>query len=176
MECLHGKPTSCSTTKNGSFWFCGQNPSCGFICTEDESYVFQRGLEAWRNTNVKQPTCESHQQPARFRVVNDLQKDNYGRPYFTCADRQNPCPLWMWADENQIEKPDCYHGQSAAMKRVKTDGPNKRRLFFCCASDNSCRYFQWVPEQPVKSASRVEDPFKPLFYNDFFENELKKHN
>ena len=34
----------------------------------------------------------------------------------------------------------------------------------------------WVPEQPVKSASRVEDPFKPLFYNDFFENELKKHN
>ena len=82
----------------------------------------------------------------------------------------------MWADENQVEKPDCYHGQSAAMKRVKADGPNKRRLFFYCASDNSCRYFQWEPEQPVKSASRVEDPFKPLFYNDFFENELKKHN
>ena len=25
---------------------------------KDESYVFQRALEAWRNTNVKQPTCE----------------------------------------------------------------------------------------------------------------------
>ena len=24
MECLHGKPASCSTTKKGSFWFCGQ--------------------------------------------------------------------------------------------------------------------------------------------------------
>ena len=46
MECLHGKPASCSTTKNGSFWFCGQQPSCGFICTEDEGFLFQRALAA----------------------------------------------------------------------------------------------------------------------------------
>ena len=74
----------------------------------------------------------------------------------------------MWVDENQVEKRDCYHRQSAAIKRVKKDGPNKGRLSFCCASDNSCRYFPWVPEQPVKSASRVEDAFKHLFYHHFF--------
>ena len=26
MNCLHGKPAAYSTTSNGSFWFCNQNP------------------------------------------------------------------------------------------------------------------------------------------------------
>ena len=110
MECLHGKPASSSTTKKGSFWFCGQKPSCEFICTEDEGYTFEKAITAWRKTNVKQPVCETHRRPAKFRVVKDLQKASYGRPYFTCADCENPCSLWMWADENPIERPNCYHG------------------------------------------------------------------
>ena len=27
MECLHGKPVSCSKTTNGVFFYCGQKPS-----------------------------------------------------------------------------------------------------------------------------------------------------
>ena len=73
--------------------------SCGFTCSEDEGYTFQRALEAWRSTNVEQPVCDEHRKPARFRVVKDLQKESYGRPYFTCADCESPCSLWMWADE-----------------------------------------------------------------------------
>ena len=170
MECLHGKPASCSTTKNGSFWFCGQKPSCGFICTEDEGYIFQTALEAWRNTNVKQLICDTHHRPAKFRVVRDLQKESYGRPYFTCADRENPCSLRMWADQNQIEKPNCYHGQQTAMKRVKKDGRNKGRLFFCCANEKSCQYFQWAPEEESAkpSSGDVEDSFVPNFYNSLY--------
>ena len=158
------EPASCSTMKNGSFWFCGQKPSCAFICTEDEGYIF---LEAWRNTNVKQPICDTHHRPAKFRVVRDLHKESYGRPYFTCADHENPCSLWMWADENQIEKPNCYHGQQTVMKRVKKGGRNKGRLFFCCANKKSCQYFQWAPEEESAkpSSGDVEDSFVPKFYN-----------
>ncbi|CAB3990569.1 Hypothetical predicted protein [Paramuricea clavata] len=87
-----------------SFWFCGQKPSCGFLCTENEGYVYQMALAAWRAIDLKQPICESHHKPAKFRVVKDIQKESYGRPYFTCAERENPCSLWMWADEKQVEK------------------------------------------------------------------------
>ena len=166
MECLHGKPASSLITKNGSFWFYGQKPSCGFICMEEEGYAVQKALAAWRTTNLKQPICESHRKPVKFRVVKDLMKESYGRPYFTCADRENPCSLWMWADENQIEKPNCYHGHQTVMKRVKRDRPNKGRLFFCCANEKSCQYFQWAPEE--ESAKPCGDPFVPNFYNSLY--------
>ncbi|CAB4043754.1 Hypothetical predicted protein, partial [Paramuricea clavata] len=50
-------------------------------------------------------------------------KKSYGRPYFTCASRENPCSLWMWADEKEIEKPNCYHNELCAVKRVKNKVP-----------------------------------------------------
>jgi hypothetical protein len=76
-------------------------------------------LAAWRAIDLKQPICESHHKPAKFRVVKDIQKESYGRPYFTCAERENTCSLWMWADEKQVEKPNCHHGQPCVMKKVK---------------------------------------------------------
>ena len=97
--------------KKDRFGFVGKNLAVhGFICSEDEGNTFQRALEAWRSTNVEQPICDKHRKPARFRVVKDLQKESYGRPYFTCADRENSCSFWMWADNNQVEKPNCHHG------------------------------------------------------------------
>ena len=169
MECLHGKPASSSTTKKGSFWFCEQKPSCGFICSEDEGYTFQRALEAWRSTNVEQPVCDEHRKPARFRVVKDLQKESYGRPYFTCADCESPCSLWMWADKNQVEKSNCHHELSTAMKRVRKDGPNKGRLFFCCVNEKPWGYFQMAPQERFsKPPSRsVENRFCQCFNNDY---------
>lgn len=32
----------------------------GFICSEDEGYIFQRATAAWKNTNVKHPICPTH--------------------------------------------------------------------------------------------------------------------
>ena len=105
MECLYGKPASSSTTKKGSFWFYGQKPSCVSSVQRKKDIHFNEALEAWRSTNVEQPISDEHCKPARFRVVKGLQKESYGRPYLTCADREN-----MWADENQVEKPNCHHG------------------------------------------------------------------
>ena len=44
MECMHGKPASNLTMDKGSFWFCGQKPSCGFLCAEEDGYLFQTAL------------------------------------------------------------------------------------------------------------------------------------
>jgi hypothetical protein len=166
MECLHGKPASCSTTKKRSFWFCGQKPSCGFLCTEDEGYVYQMALAAWRAIDLKQPICESHHKPAKFRVVKDIQKESYVRPYFTCAERENPYSLWMWADEKQVEKPNCHHGQPCVMKKVKKEGPNTGRKLFCCCNENQCGYFEWAPEEPLQPT--IPEPFIPMFYNSTY--------
>ena len=164
MECLHGKPASRSTTKKGSFWFCGQNPGCGFICVEDEGFLFQKAIATWRSTNLEQPICETHRKPAKFRVVKDMLKESFGRPYFTCAMREDPCSLWIWADENHVEKPNCHHGQPCAMRKVKKLGPNTGRRFFRCSNETSCGYFEWIPEESLKPHS-VEEPFIPSFYN-----------
>ena len=48
MNCLHGKPADHSTTSNGTFWFCGENPSCNFICAENECYIYEKAIMAWR--------------------------------------------------------------------------------------------------------------------------------
>jgi hypothetical protein len=167
MECLHGKAASNSTTDKGSFWFCGQKPSCGFLCTEEDGYLFQTALTAWRATGLTQPICESHRKPAKFRVVKDMLKKSYGRPYFTCASRKNPCSLWMWADEKEAEKPNCYHNEPCAVKRVKKQGPNTGKKFFCCCNENRCDYFEWGPEELPKQPDTMA-PFVPLFYSRYY--------
>ena len=34
------KPASSLTTKNGTFWFCGQKPSRKFICPDQDCYMY----------------------------------------------------------------------------------------------------------------------------------------
>jgi ssDNA-binding Zn-finger/Zn-ribbon topoisomerase 1 len=86
MKCLHGEPASTSTTKNGSFWFCDQNPSCNFFCSEHEGYQFEKAIAV----EQPQPQCHGHHKPARMRIVKDLMKGSYGRP-FVCSDKKSPC-------------------------------------------------------------------------------------
>ena len=39
-----------------------------------------------------------------------------------------------------------------SVRKVKKETINKDRLFFCCAQNDSCNYFEWVPEKPYCSA------------------------
>jgi hypothetical protein len=98
MNCLHGQPAATSTTQNGSFWFCNQNPSCNFFCSEDEGYLFEKAIDAWKSTKQTHPKCTKHQKLAKMRVVKDLMKPNYGRPFFVCSDKAKPCSFWVWGD------------------------------------------------------------------------------
>ena len=65
MKCLHGEPCAQSTTEKGSFWFCNQNSSCKLICSEDENYLYEKAIGAWKSTKQPQPRCEKHNKLAK---------------------------------------------------------------------------------------------------------------
>ena len=76
--------------------------------------------------------CEKHGKLAKMRVVKNLLKSNYGRPFFVCSDQTNPCSFWAWAGDVQpVAKPKCRHGFPSVIRKVKKETINKGRLFFC---------------------------------------------
>jgi hypothetical protein len=81
MECLQGKSASTSTTNNGSFWFCGQNPSCHFFCSEEDGYRFEKAIRTWKSAGAHQPQCHEHQKLARMRIVKDPMREDYGNHF-----------------------------------------------------------------------------------------------
>ena len=151
MNCLHGEHAAYSTTSNGSFWFRGQNPTCNFFCAEDEGYLFEKAITAWGCTEQPHPRCDEHRKLAKMCVVKDLMKANYGRPFFVCGEKSKPCSFWVWGDVQPLAKPECRHGLPCAVRKVKKEGLNKDRLFFCCANDmeSTCRFFEWAPDQKL---------------------------
>ena len=46
------------------------------------------------------------------------------------------------------------------MRKVKKETVNKDRLFFCCAQEDSCNYFEWVPEEPYCNAKLPQSEIK----------------
>jgi hypothetical protein len=73
----------------------------------------------------------------------------------------------MWADEKEIEKPNCYHNEPCGVKQVKKQGPNTGKKFFCCCNENRCDYFEWVPEELPKQPDTMA-PFVQWFYNRYY--------
>lgn len=163
MKCLHGETAAHSTTQNGSFWFCNQNPSCNFFCSEDEGYLFEKAIFAWRCTEQPHPRCDEHHKLAKMCVVKDLIKASYGRPFFVCSDKSKPCSFWVWRDERPLKKPTCCHGFWCGIRKVKKESVNKDRLFFCCPNnkETSCRFFEWVPEEQNHRSYRSVNFLKP---------------
>ena len=102
-------------------------------------------LEIYKTTTS---SLRKHGELAKIRVVKNLLKSNYGRPFFVCSDQSNPCSFWVWGDVRPIAKPKCRHGFPCVIRKVKKETINKDRLFFCCAQEDSCNYFEWVPEEP----------------------------
>ena len=82
-----------------------------------------------------------------LRIVKDLMKASYGRPFFVCSDKSKPCSFWVWGDVKPVAKPESRHGFQCVIRKVKKEGINKDRLFFCCPQENSCRYLEWVSEK-----------------------------
>jgi hypothetical protein len=64
----------------------------------------------------------------------------------------------MWGDVHPVARPECRHGLSCAIRKVKKEGLNKDRKFFCCPNDkeSSCKYFDWMPEEPYRDDSLME--------------------
>ena len=150
MECLHGKPASFSTTTKGTFWFCGQTPSSNYFCPGDDSYQFEKAIAAWRSTGESQPRFHGHDKLVRMRIVKDQMMESYSRPFFVCSERVSPCSFWMWGDQAPaVIKSTCRHGFTCCMRKVKKEGVNQGRMFFCCPNkeEDSCGYFEWAPAE-----------------------------
>ena len=109
-----------------------------------------------RATKQPHPRCEKHGKLAKMHVVKNLLKSNYGRPFFVCSDQSNPCSFWVWGDVQHVAKPKCRHGFPRVIRKVKKETINKDRLFFCCAQEDSCNYFEWVPEEIKQNDKREE--------------------
>jgi hypothetical protein len=120
------------------------------LCSEDDGYLFEKSITAWRCTGQPYPQVDGHHKLARMRVVKDMMKENYGRPFFVCSDKKNPCSFWVWGDVLPTTKPTCHHGFQCAFRKVKKEGINKDRMFFCCPNgkEDSCRFFEWAPDEP----------------------------
>ena len=127
------------------FWFCGQKPSCELFCPEEDCYMFGKAVASFHKSKCIHPTCYTHGKLAQMRMVKDKMKESYRRPYFVCSDRRNPCSFWQWADVAESPKPICRHDLVCHTSKVKKDGPNHGRLFYCCPKDreNSCGFFEW---------------------------------
>jgi hypothetical protein len=97
MKCLH-EAAAYSVTKEGSCWFCNQNPSCNFICPEEEGYLYEKAINAWCALKSPHPCCTGHGKVAKMWVVKDLMNGTYGRPFFVCPYKLEPCSFWMWGD------------------------------------------------------------------------------
>ena len=87
MECLHGEPASSSKTTNGVFFYCGQKPSCNFFCSQNDCGYFETAIAMWRNSGTPQPKCHEHKKLAKIRVVKDILKPSFGRPFFVCSEK-----------------------------------------------------------------------------------------
>ena len=174
MKCLHGEPAAQSTTQNGSFWFCNQNPSCNFICSEDEAYLYEKAITAWRAMNQPHPRCVEHNKLAKMYVVKDLMKVNYGRPFFTCLEKSKPCSFWVWGDVRPMTRPECRHRLLCVIRKVKKEGSNQGREFFCCPNnkESSCKYFEWVPEEPRRDVDVSSKLMKGCYLSENFLNEF----
>ena len=134
MECLHGVPAALLAHEKGKFFVCDNKNvnSCEFFCPEQDCDVFKTAIYLWKYNGAIHPVCHAHQQAAKMRVVKDITKQNYGRPYFVCCFRSDPCNFWQWGDQIEIPRPKCRHGLETRIHKVKKVGNNHGRLFYCC--------------------------------------------
>ena len=165
MKCLHGEPCAQSTTKKGTFLFSSQNRSCNLLCSEDESYTYEKAIGAWKSTKQPQPRCEKHGKFAKIRVVKNLLKANYGQPFFVCSDQSNPCSFWAWGDVKPIAKPKCRHGSQCAVRKVKKETVTKTAYSFAvpkkirATTSNGCpkkvipTLHSFHPQQAISSST-----------------------
>ena len=163
MECLHGLPVSTISCKKGKFWCCDDKntKSCEFFCPEQDCSLFETAMMMWRVNGAIHPLCDTHQRPAKMKVVKDTNKRNFGRPFFVCCNRKNSCNFWQWGDRIELPRPKCEHGLNCCVRKVKKEGKNTGCLFFCCPNkiEKSCGFFEWKLVQ--------ENPFNQDHFQEF---------
>jgi hypothetical protein len=114
--------------------------------------LYGKAFTAFNKVNHSPPICCDNN-VAKFHVVRDIEKINYGRPYFMCSKATDRCRYFEWGDKVIPQRPRCYHNETSKRRRVMKPGPNKGRLFFSCPRQYNdvaqCTFFQWEDETPI---------------------------
>ena len=129
------------------FSFMGKNQAVSYFAqTKIVTCIRERSCVSckWFYTSLVSNTSEICQAS----VVKDTMNDNYGRPFFVCSERKNPCKFWQWGDVFEGLRPLCQHEMVCCERKVKKDGPNQNRLLYCCPKEDSCGFFEWKPREP----------------------------
>ena len=135
--------------------------TCHFSCSEDQKYLYGGAVEDFLSTGQTRPLCcmgENYvRNYAKMKVVTDMEKENFARPFFVCSKKDDPCSYFEWGDQEIVETPLCKHQWPSRMLKVKKEGPNKDRSFFCCRepAEHRCKFFKWVDDDVE------EDPLIP---------------
>ena len=149
------------------------NSPCHFKCSEDEAELYGKAVKKFLTTKQARPKCcavkrflmkDGVEIPevtgvrnyAKMKVVTDMEKESFGRPFFVCSKRKERCNYFAWGDKIIVERPLCEHGNPSQLLTVKKEGPNKDRKFFGCAEqkENRCDFLEWFRGEP-------EDPLLP---------------
>ena len=74
--------------------------------------------------------------------MKDIFRPSFGRPFFACSEKGNPCSFWQWGD---VIRPQCYHVVQCSTRKVTKEGVSHGRLFYACSKgkDDACGYFEW---------------------------------
>jgi hypothetical protein len=86
------------------FGFVGENQAVKSFA-QTKIVMYTRAVAAFRASGSIHPVCPTHQKFAKLCVVKDTMKDNYGRPFFVCSERKNPCKFWQLGDVFEGLKP-----------------------------------------------------------------------
>ena len=176
MLCLHGEKAGCTENKEkGKSWYCKRiSDPCHFNCTKDQVHLYDKGVKEFLATKQDRPKCCTitstsvkngvaeipvviGRRYAKMKVVTDMKKKSFGRPFFVCSKKHDPCNYFAWGDQTIAETPLCKHGNPSQLVRVKKEGPNKDRLFFSCMEKrgDQCKFFKWF------YGPDTEDPLLP---------------
>ena len=167
--CLCRKPASGTFTENGLCSWCS---FCHFFCTEEDEFIYDQAVKKFLATKQPQPLCCMGvvRRYAQMKGDTDMESDSFGRPYFVCSKKIDPCRYFAWGDQAIIPRPLCEHGEPCDMQKEWKEGPNKGRYFFSCAKPSCrapCKFFKWMETEDQREIAE-DTSVEFLCLNDEF--------
>ena len=186
--CLCRKPPGGTFTENG---LCTECSFCHFFCTEEDEFIYEQAVKKFLATKQPQPLCCMGiiRRTAKMKAVTDPEDDDFGRPFFVCSKKADPCRYFAWGDQAIIPRPLCEHGKPCDIQKEWKEGPNKGRRFFSCAEPASynptrgpCKFFKWVEAEDQREIAedtsaeflRLNDKF-PYYTDELLELMAERH-
>ena len=185
---MSGQICLCRKWPGGTFTENGLCTECSyyhFFCTEEDEFIYDQAVKKFLATKQPQPFCCMSEglvrTLAQMRANTNPESDNFGRPFFVCSKKVDPCRYFAWGDQAIIPRPLCEHGKQCDMLKEWKEGPNKGRYFFSCPEQSSynpgpCKFFKWMETEDEREIAedtgteflRLNDEF-PYYSDEFLE-------